>query len=224
MPSEPPAPSPHRDSPRGGAQRSTAQFDPASIERPDPRLLTYYLIVSLASLIFAPIVFLPLFLRYKSLRYRVDRHGISMRVGVLFRQEVHLTYRRIQDIHVTRGLLQRWLGLATISLQTASGSAAAEMQIEGVLEADALRDWLYARMRGAAGDTEGEALDGPAPGRSAAVARGAMAGVEAGVEAGIGDEAPFPEPGSCEATRVLREILLEVRALRERLDELERRT
>ncbi len=44
------------------------------------------------------------------------------------------------------------MGLATISLQTASGNAGAEMSIEGVLEAEALRDFLYARMRGAKDD------------------------------------------------------------------------
>ncbi|MGN6545487.1 MAG: PH domain-containing protein, partial [Aureliella sp.] len=51
--------------------------------------------------------------------------------------------------HLTRNLLQRWMGLATISLQTASGSAQAELTIEGILETDELRDFLYARMRGA---------------------------------------------------------------------------
>ena len=69
--------------------------------------------------------------------------------GVLFKQEVYLTYRRIQDIHLTRNLLQRWMGLAKISLQTASGSSKAEMSIEGVLQAEQLRDFLYSRMRGA---------------------------------------------------------------------------
>ena len=71
--------------------------------------------------------------------------------GVLFRREIYLTYRRIQDIHLTRNLLQRWMGLATIAVQTASGSAGPEMSIEGILEADALRDYLYGQMRGARG-------------------------------------------------------------------------
>jgi uncharacterized membrane protein YdbT with pleckstrin-like domain len=60
-----------------------------------------------------------------------------------------LTYRRIQDIHLTRNIVQRWLGLATVSLQTASGASGAEMSIEGILEAEALRDFLYSQMRGA---------------------------------------------------------------------------
>jgi putative membrane protein len=71
-----------------------------------------------------------------------------MSVGILFKRETYLTYRRIQDIHVTRGIIQRWLGLATVSVQTASGSSMPEMTIEGVADPDALRDWLYTKMRG----------------------------------------------------------------------------
>lgn len=123
-------------------------FDPRPIDRPDPALLRYYLLVCLLSGPAFPIVVIPHILKYITLRYRFDEEGISMSWGVLFRREVVLTYRRIQDIHVTRNILQRWLGLATVSIQTASGSSQAEMAIEGILEAEALRDYLYARMRG----------------------------------------------------------------------------
>jgi putative membrane protein len=74
--------------------------------------------------------------------------------GFLFRRETYLTYRRIQDIHLTRNIVQRWMGLATVSVQTASGSATPEMSIEGVREADQLRDYLYAQMRGARGEVD----------------------------------------------------------------------
>jgi uncharacterized protein len=128
---------------------SPSTFDPSKIERPAPVLLTYYFLVALLTGPISPIVLLPLWFRYSTLRYKFDEDGISMRCGVFFRKEVNLTYRRIQDIHLTRNLLQRWMGLATISLQTASGSSSAEMSIEGVLEAEQLRDFLYGRMRGA---------------------------------------------------------------------------
>lgn len=77
-----------------------------------------------------------------------------MKWGILFRREIYLTYRRIQDIHLTRNILQRWMGLAKISLQTASGSSQAEMAIEGILEAEQLRDFLYSQMRGSKNDGE----------------------------------------------------------------------
>jgi putative membrane protein len=85
---------------------------------------------------------------YRSLRYEVDAEGITMRWGVLFRREVSLTYARIQDIHLSSNVVERWLGLARVQLQTASGSASAEMTIEGIRDVDAMRDFLYSRMRG----------------------------------------------------------------------------
>ena len=123
-------------------------FDPSKIARPDRSLLTYYLFVALLTGPAFPFVFLPLFFKYETLRYHFDAEGISMSWGILFRREVYLTYRRIQDIHLTRNILQRWMGLATVSVQTASGSSSPEMSMEGLLEADQLRDYLYGRMRG----------------------------------------------------------------------------
>ena len=126
-------------------------FDPRSITRPESTLLKYYLITSLFALIAFPFVFLPRFFKYETLRYAFDDEGVSMAWGYVFRKEIHLTYRRIQDIHVTRNLIQRWLGLADLTVQTASGGGDIEMVIEGVREPDRLRDFLYSNMRGARG-------------------------------------------------------------------------
>jgi putative membrane protein len=132
------------------------RFDPTTITRPDPTLLQYYVVISLLTLVGFPFVFLPLFFKYYTLKYRFDDSGISMSWGILFRREIHLTYRRIQDIHLTRNLIQRWMGLATVGIQTASGSAGPEMSIEGVLQAEQLRDFLYAEMRGAKREANSE--------------------------------------------------------------------
>ena len=133
---------------------SGARFDPVSITRPDPSLLKYYFYISLFAGPAFPLALIPLFFKYETLRYRFDESGVSMSWGILFRRETYLTYRRIQDIHLTRNIIQRWMGLASVSIQTASGSALPEMSIEGVLAADQLRDYLYATMRGAKGDVE----------------------------------------------------------------------
>lgn len=130
------------------------QFDPMTIARPDRSLMRYYLLVSLLSGPFFPIAILPLFFKYETLKYRFDESGVSMSWGILFRREIHLTYRRIQDIHLTRNIVQRWMGLATVAIQTASGSAGPEMSIEGILQADKLRDFLYMQMRGARGEVD----------------------------------------------------------------------
>lgn len=124
-------------------------FNPAKIDRPDNLLLKYYLVTSLLLGPAAPLAFIPLWIRFATLRYKFDDEGISMCWGILFRREIYLTYRRIQDIHLTRNIIQRWMNLATISVQTASGKSEAEMSIDGILEAEELRDFLYSRMRGA---------------------------------------------------------------------------
>jgi putative membrane protein len=115
---------------------------------PARALLRYYM---LSSLLAGPAFLIPMtyyYFRFRTLRYDLDEEGITMRWGILFRREVSLTFARIQDIQLTSNVVERWLGLARIQLQTASGSASAEMTIEGVSEFDALRDFFYARMRG----------------------------------------------------------------------------
>ena len=119
-----------------------------SITRPHSNLMGYY---ALASLLAGPFFFIPLvplFFRYRTMRYRFDSDGVKMSWGILFRREVSLTYARLQDIHLTSNLVERWLGLAELKLSTASGSASAEMTIEGVQEFELVRDFLYAKMRG----------------------------------------------------------------------------
>ena len=118
------------------------------IERPHPRLLTYY---ALRCLLTGPLFFVlvvPSYFRYHTMRFRFDDEGISMRWGILFRREIHLTYARIQDIHLVSNVVERWLGLARIQIQTASGASGAEMVIEGLKDFETIRDFLYTKMRG----------------------------------------------------------------------------
>jgi uncharacterized membrane protein YdbT with pleckstrin-like domain len=122
------------------------------ITRADSKLLWLYALRTLSLCLLGPwflVAMVPLYFKYHTLRYRFDEEGIGMRWGVLWRREVYLTYTRIQDIHLSRGLFERWLGLATIQLQTASGSASSEMNIVGLVDFELVRDFLYSRMRGA---------------------------------------------------------------------------
>jgi membrane protein YdbS with pleckstrin-like domain len=122
-----------------------------SLERPNSKLVVLYFVRSLAAFIMAPIVFIPLYFKYISLRYHFDKEGVGASWGIFFKKQVFLTYARIQDIHVNRGLVERWLGLGTVEVQTASGSATAELSIVGLEEFDEIRDFLYTKMRGAKG-------------------------------------------------------------------------
>jgi putative membrane protein len=116
--------------------------------RPAPALLRYYLLTSIAA---GPalIVVLPMrIFRYRTLRYDFDEEGMTARWGILFRREISLTYARIQDIHLVSNVVERWLGLGRVEIQTASGQSAAELTIEGLPDFEQIRDELYMRMRG----------------------------------------------------------------------------
>ncbi len=179
----------------GSADAESAEARVRAIRRPHPRLLRYYVLFSLITGPAFPFVFAFLFLRYRTLNYRFDDEGVTMSWGALFRREISLTYSRIQDIHLQSNAVERWLGLSRLMVQTASGSAKAEMKIEGLLELSAVRNFMYSRMRGA---------------RTAAPT--AAAAATAATPAAAADSAAL--------AATLREVAREVRAIRE---ELERR-
>jgi len=130
-----------------------------AIERPRESLLTYYALKALAANVAFPFVFPYLYFRYHTMRYRFDTDGIHMKWGIIFRQEVLLNYSRVQDIHLRSNLIERWLGLARIEIQTASGSATANMTLEGMEDPEGVRDFLYSRMQGTRGEKAGSAAD-----------------------------------------------------------------
>ncbi|HEX2313456.1 MAG TPA: PH domain-containing protein, partial [Thermomonospora sp.] len=65
--------------------------------------------------------------------------------GVLVRRLVVVPYGRMQVVDVSAGLLERWMGIATVRLHTAA--AATDARIPGVPAAEAaqLRDRLARR-------------------------------------------------------------------------------
>jgi putative membrane protein len=119
-----------------------------ALERPHRDLWTYYLLGCLVIPPLFPILVLPAWFRYHTMRYKFTAEGISMHWGILFRREIIINYARIQDIHIRSNLIERWLGLAKVLIQTASGNAGAEMTLEGFKEYEAVRDFLYSKMRG----------------------------------------------------------------------------
>ena len=117
------------------------------INRPDKKLLTSYI---MQSFVWGPAFFFPLItnvIKYQTLAYNFDNDGITMSWGRLTRREVRVNYQAIQDIHLRSNLLERWLGLARLEVQTASGEASAELVIEGIPQYNALRDYLLERMQ-----------------------------------------------------------------------------
>jgi putative membrane protein len=119
-----------------------------ALRRPDSSLLTYYVLTACLALPALPFVLLPLYFRYHTLHFRFDAEGVSMGYGILFRREMHLTYARMQDIHLSQNLIERWLGIGTVTIQTAGAGEGGDMKLEGLRNFEAVRDYLYARMRG----------------------------------------------------------------------------
>lgn len=165
-----------------------------AIDRPHHSLWTYYWLSSLLVPPALPILLPYCWFRYHSMRYKFTDEGISMSWGILFRRQIIINYARIQDIHLRSNIVERWLGLARVLIQTASGSSGAEMTLEGLQEFEAVRDFLYSKMRG----VKDHALHpaGPAP---AAPANALSA-------------------GNSELAAALRETAAELRAVREALE------
>ena len=123
----------------------------SQIHRPHRDLLVHYTLRSLPFFLFPPLgvlIWVVQYFRYHTLFYQFSDQGITMRWGILFRREIILNYSRIQDIQLVSGFIERWLGLARIHVQTASGSATPEMTIEGLKEYEMIRNFVYGRMRG----------------------------------------------------------------------------
>jgi putative membrane protein len=120
----------------------------AAITKPVDSLMTYYVLKALATTVAFPVMIVLLYFRYHTMKYVFSDEGVRMSWGILFRHEVILNYARIQDIHLRSNAIERWLGLARIEIQTASGGSS-EMTLEGLTDHEAMRDFLYSRMRGA---------------------------------------------------------------------------
>jgi putative membrane protein len=89
-----------------------------------------------------------LYFRYHTMAFRFDEQGVSMSWGILFRREIHLAYPRIQDLHLMSNVVERWLGLSKLHVQTASGQAQAQMVLEGLPDVGRVRDELFLRSHG----------------------------------------------------------------------------
>jgi membrane protein YdbS with pleckstrin-like domain len=81
--------------------------------------------------------------RHRHIRYRVDERGIRIRRGVFWRSETFVPKSRVQHTDVSRGPIERSLGLATLIIHTA-GTEQASVSLSGLPHADAyrIRDFL----------------------------------------------------------------------------------
>lgn len=85
----------------------------------------------LGIIIFPPLVYGYLILLKKNFNYELREKFIIFRQGILTKSERTVPYGRIQHIVLSQGPIDRLLGLASISIETASEGGGAKLNQEG---------------------------------------------------------------------------------------------
>lgn len=112
---------------------------------------------SLVLLAVALIGYLAIYLRYDTTWYVFSDRSMRLRRGILIIRESTITFENIQNVKVTQGPLQRFLGIANVVVETAGGGGSAAEGgvglsmhsglIEGVAEAAEIRDSIMNRVK-----------------------------------------------------------------------------
>ena len=126
---------------------------------------------------------------YRSLRYEVQDDEVVVNVGIWTKSVKHVPYRTVTNLQVKRDIVDRWLGIGTLNIQTAgmSGQKGAEERLVGLSDVQEVYEVVVQELRRF---------------------RGGMAPTQADVDA----DPAVTQQGS------LGEILAEVRAIRKSLE------
>ncbi|MCA8978646.1 MAG: PH domain-containing protein [Planctomycetes bacterium] len=120
----------------------------------DSKLPKYWmanaLIVMAVSVVFIPLI--PVWMifgwnlhrkQYERLECHLTDRSLNIRKGLIFRVEKNIPLDKIQDVGLREGPLLRWLGLASLVIETAGQSGpqgGADAHLVGVVEAPRFRD------------------------------------------------------------------------------------
>jgi len=104
---------------------------------------------------------------YRSLSYEVQDDEVIVRVGIWTKSVKHVPYRTVTNLTVKRDILDRWLGLGTLDIQTAgmSGQTGAEEKLAGLPDVQEVYEMVATalrRFRGAMAPTAAEMEGEPA--------------------------------------------------------------
>lgn len=121
-------------------------------------------IAGITLLVAAPVLFLVLvwwlpLARWRRWRWRLGPEALHLRFGVLIRRSEHVPYFRIQHIELVNGPIERWLGLTTVTVTTASASGAAVLPGIAQTDAPALRQALLDLAQEAVAEHGGDSRD-----------------------------------------------------------------
>jgi putative membrane protein len=126
---------------------------------------------------------------YRSLAYEIQEDEVIVRVGIWTKSVKHVPYRTMTNLTVKRDILERWLGIGTLNIQTAgmSGTTGTEEKLVGLTNVEEVYEIVVTELHRF---------------------RGSMAPTAAGVEG---------EP-AVSTTDTLSAILSEVRAIRRAME------
>lgn len=105
------------------------------------------------------LVYLAIHLRYDATWYVMTDRSLRIRRGIWVIRETTITFENVQNVSVTQGPLQRFLGIANLKVETAGGGQAQQGPhgeqaigghhglIEGVADPYRIRDMILARLR-----------------------------------------------------------------------------
>ena len=110
------------------------------------------------------LVFLGVFLgigweiaRFRRIDYELTDDTFDLQTGVFSRREREIPYHRIQNVDIGQNVIQRALGIAEVSLETAGGgSTEAQLRYVSREEADRLQNEISRRKRGGAASEDTE--------------------------------------------------------------------
>lgn len=95
--------------------------------------------------------------RYVSYSFSLGDDELVIKEGILHRTERHVPYPRIQSLDTTRGPLHRLLGVADLSVQTASGAEPeAVMRVLSLAAIESMRRHVFDRRAALGGAVDGE--------------------------------------------------------------------
>lgn len=99
---------------------------------------------------------------FRRFEYELTDDTFDIHSGVLSRRDREIPLRRIQNVDISRNVVQRALGVAEVRLETAGGSESeAQLQYVAETEARRLQDEIGRLKRGVEAGREGGAGEGP---------------------------------------------------------------
>lgn len=69
---------------------------------------------------------------YNNFLYEIDQDGLRIESGVIHKHQVSVPYEQIQNVNIERSLIDRILGLARVSIETAGSTAASQPTQGGI--------------------------------------------------------------------------------------------